>query len=309
MMGILEGKVVWVTGGGNGIGKDTALIAAKEGAKVVVNDLGGGFKGDDEGSPSPAEQVAAEIRSKGGKAFSNSDSVTSLKAMEALRDQTLKEFGGLHGVINPAGILRDAMFHKMTEFDWDKVIEVHLRGSYNVCRATIEHFREQQDGAYALFTSTSGLIGNIGQANYAAAKLGIMGLSRVVAMEGAKTNVRSNIIAPVAWTRMTQSVPIRDEAQAKRREQMAATIRPDQPAKLAVALVSQLAKGVTGQIFGARGDTIELYSQPRAIMNINKEGGWTPEGIAVEAFGQMKEKFFPVSRSATSPQPEQAKAG
>jgi len=308
-MGILEGKVVWVTGGGNGIGKDTALIAAKEGAKVVVNDLGGGFKGDDEGSASPAEQVAAAIRANGGKAFSNSDSVTSLKAMEALRDQTLKEFGGLHGVINPAGILRDAMFHKMTEFDWDKVIEVHLKGSFNVCRATIEHFREQQDGAYALSTSTSGLIGNIGQTNYAAAKLGIMGLSRVLAMEGARYGVRSNIIAPVAWTRMTQSVPIRDEAQAKRREQMAAMIRPDQPAKLAVALVSQLAKDVSGQIFGARGDVIELYSQPRAIMNINKEGGWTPEGIATECFGQMKDKFFPVSRSATSPQPEQAKAG
>lgn len=308
-MGILEGKVVWVTGGGNGIGKDTALIAAKEGAKVVVNDLGGGFKGDDEGSAGPAEKVAAEIRANGGKAFSNSDSVSSLAAMQALRDQTLKEFGGLHAVINPAGILRDAMFHKMTEFDWDKVIEVHLRGSYNVCRATIEHFREQQDGAYALFTSTSGLIGNIGQTNYAAAKLGIMGLSRVLAMEGAKYGVRSNIIAPVAWTRMTQSVPIRDEAQAKRREQMAALIRPDQPAKLAVALVSDLAKGVSGQIFGARGDTIELYSQPRAIMNINKEGGWTPEGIAREAFAQMKEKFFPVSRSATSSAPASAKTG
>src|ERR1700760_4886801 len=216
-MGILDGKVIWVTGGGNGIGKDTALIAAKEGATVVVNDLGGGFKGDDEGSASPAEQVAAEIRKGGGKAFANSDSVTSLRAMEDLRDHTLKEFGGLHGVINPAGILRDAMFHKMTDQDWDKVIEVHLRGSYNVCRATIEHFREQQDGVYALFTSTSGLIGNIGQANYA----------------GAKVNVRSNIIAPVAWTRLTQSVPIRDEAQAKRREVMAQTIRPDQPAKLA----------------------------------------------------------------------------
>ena len=309
-MGILEGKVVWVTGGGNGIGKDTALIAAKEGAAVVVNDLGGGFKGDqgDEGSPGPAETVAREIRAGGGKAMSNSDSVTSLKAMEALRDATLKEFGGLHGVINPAGILRDAMFHKMTEFDWDKVIEVHLRGSFNVCRATIEHFRESQDGAYALFTSTSGLIGNIGQTNYAAAKLGIMGLSRVIAMEGAKVNVRSNIIAPVAWTRMTQSVPIRDEAQAKRREQMAQMIRPDQPAKLAVALVSDLAKDVSGQIFGARGDTIELYSQPRAILNLTKEGGWTPEGIATECFGQMQEKFFPVSRSATSPQPVPAKA-
>jgi len=308
-MGILEGKVVWVTGGGNGIGKDTALIAAKEGAAVVVNDLGGGFKGDaaDEGSPGPAETVAREIRAGGGKAMSNSDSVTSLKAMEELRDLTLKEFGGLHGVINPAGILRDAMFHKMTEFDWDKVIEVHLKGSFNVCRATIEHFREQQAGSYALFTSTSGLIGNIGQTNYAAAKLGIMGLSRVLAMEGAKFNVRSNIIAPVAWTRMTQSVPIRDEAQAKRREIMAQTIRPDQPAKLAVALVSDLSREVSGQIFGARGDTIELYSQPRPILNLTKEGGWTPEAIATECFGQMKEKFFPTSRSATSPQP--AKAG
>jgi NAD(P)-dependent dehydrogenase (short-subunit alcohol dehydrogenase family) len=310
-MGILDGKVVWVTGGGNGIGKDTALIAAKEGATVVVNDLGGGFKGDagDAGDAGPAEIVAQEIRAGGGKALSNSDSVTDMKAVEALRDQTLKQFGRLDAVINPAGILRDAMFHKMTDFDWDKVIEVHLRGSYNVCRATIEHFREKQAGAYALFTSTSGLIGNIGQSNYAAAKLGIMGLSRVVAMEGAKVNVRSNIIAPVAWTRMTQSVPIRDEAQAKRREQMAQTIRPDQPAKLAVALVSDLAKDVSGQIFGARGDTIELYSQPRPIVNLTKDGGWTPEGIATEAFGQMKEKFFPVSRSATTPQPEQAKAG
>jgi NAD(P)-dependent dehydrogenase (short-subunit alcohol dehydrogenase family) len=306
VMGILEGKVVWVTGAGNGIGKDCALIAAKEGAKVVVNDLGGGIHGDDEGSAGPAEVVAREIRAGGGKAFSNSDSVTSLKAMEALRDQTLKEFGGLHGVMNPAGILRDAMFHKMTEADWDKIIEVHLKGHFNVCRATIEHFREQQDGSYALFTSTSGLIGNIGQTNYAAAKLGIMGLSRVLAMEGAKFNVRSNIIAPVAWTRLTQSVPIRDEAQAKRREQMAALIRPDQPAKLAVALVSDLAKDVSGQIFGARGETIELYSQPRVIMDLTKAEGWTPELIATEAFGKLKEKFFPVSRSATSPQPAKA---
>jgi NAD(P)-dependent dehydrogenase (short-subunit alcohol dehydrogenase family) len=304
-MGILEGKVVWVTGAGNGIGKDCALIAAKEGAAVVVNDLGGGIHGDDEGSAGPAEVVAREIRAGGGKAISNSDSVTSLKAMEALRDQTLKEFGGLHAVMNPAGILRDAMFHKMTEADWDKVIEVHLKGHFNVCRATIEHFREQQDGSYALFTSTSGLIGNIGQTNYAAAKLGIMGLSRVLAMEGAKFNVRSNIIAPVAWTRLTQSVPIRDEAQAKRREQMAKMIRPDQPAKLAVALCSDLAKSVSGQIFGARGETIELYSQPRVIQEATSPDSWTPEQIATDVFGAMKDKFFPVSRSASAPQPEQ----
>jgi len=305
-MGILEGKVVWVTGAGNGIGKDCALIAAKEGASVVVNDLGGGIHGDDEGSAGPAEVVAREIRAGGGKAFSNSDSVTSLKAMEALRDQTLKEFGGLHGVMNPAGILRDAMFHKMTEADWDKIIDVHLKGHFNVCRATIEHFREQNDGSYALFTSTSGLIGNIGQTNYAAAKLGIMGLSRVLAMEGAKFNVRSNIIAPVAWTRLTQSVPIRDEAQAKRREQMAQLIRADQPAKLAVALCSDLAKSVSGQIFGARGETIELYSQPRVIQEMTSKDSWTPEQIATDVFGAMQAKFFPVSRSAAAPAPAPA---
>jgi NAD(P)-dependent dehydrogenase (short-subunit alcohol dehydrogenase family) len=124
-------------------------------------------------------------------------------------EQALDTFGGLHAVINPAGILRDGMFHKMSEQDWDRVIEVHLKGSFNVARATIEHFREQNDGAYVFFTSTSGLLGNIGQTNYGAAKMGIAGLSRIIAMEGGRNNVRANCLAPVAWTRMTQSVPVR----------------------------------------------------------------------------------------------------
>jgi NAD(P)-dependent dehydrogenase (short-subunit alcohol dehydrogenase family) len=307
-MGILEGKTVWVTGGGNGIGKDCALIAAREGAKVVVNDLGGGFRGGDEGSAEPAELVAEEIRNGGGKAFSNSDSVTSLAAMEALRDKTLKEFGGLHAVINPAGILRDVMFHKMTEADWDKVIEVHLRGSFNVCRATIEHFREQNDGAYVLFTSTSGLYGNIGQTNYGAAKMGIAGLARIIAMEGASKNVRANAIAPVAWTRMTQSVPVKDEAQAARRAQMAATIRPDQPAKLSVALCADGAKHVSGQFFGSRGDDLILYSQPRPVMTLHKDEGWTPEAIVKEALPQLNEKAVPLAQRPGTPPPAAAKA-
>jgi len=288
-MGVLEGKVVWVTGGGNGIGRDCALIAAKEGAKVVVNDLGGGLHGGDEGSAGPAEIVAKEIRDGGGKAFSNSDSVTSLSAMNALRDKTLKELGGLHVVINPAGILRDTMFHKMSEADWDKVIEVHLRGSFNVCRATVEHFREQNGGAYVLFTSTSGLYGNIGQTNYGAAKMGIAGLSRIIAMEGAQKNIRANCIAPVAWTRMTQSVPVKDEAAAARRQQMAERVRPDQPAKLSVALCADGAT-ISGQFFGSRGDDIILYSQPRPIATLHKDAGWTPASIISEALPQLKEK-------------------
>jgi len=307
-MGVLEGKTVWVTGGGNGIGKDCALIAAKEGAKVVVNDLGGGFRGGDEGSAEPAEIVAAEIRRNGGKAFANSDSVTSLAAMQGLLEKTLKEFGGLHAVINPAGILRDAMFHKMTDQDWDSVISVHLRGSYNVCRATIEHFRDQNDGAYVLFTSTSGLYGNIGQANYGAAKMGIAGLARIIGMEGATKNVRANAIAPVAWTRMTQSVPVKDEAAAARRAQMAAAIRPDQPAKLSVALCADGAKNISGQFFGSRGDDLILYSQPRPIVTLHKDEGWTPESIIKEALPQMKEKEVPLMQRAGAPQPQAQKA-
>jgi NAD(P)-dependent dehydrogenase (short-subunit alcohol dehydrogenase family) len=295
-MGVLNGKVVLVTGGGNGIGRDCALIAAREGAKVLVNDLGGGLAGGDEGSSGPAAAVAEEIRRAGGEAVSNSDSVTSLESVRGMLEQALAAFGGLHAVIDPAGILRDGMFHKMPEADWDRVIEVHLKGSFNVCRATIEHFRNQQDGAYVLFTSTSGLYGNTGQTNYGAAKMGIVGLSRIIAMEGAARNVRCNCIAPVAWTRMTQSVPIRDEAHAARRQLMAETVRPDQPARLAVALVSEAAKTVSGQIFGVAGETLSLYSQPRPIDTLTNAEGWTVDTILSEALPKMSEKFYPFSR-------------
>jgi len=308
-MGILNGKVVLVTGGGNGIGRDCALIAAREGAKVVVNDLGGGLSGGDEGSTGPAESVAQEIRAAGGEAVSNSDSVTSLEACKGMLEQALDAFGGLHAVINPAGILRDGMFHKMSEADWDKVIDVHLRGTFNVCRATIEHFRAQEDGAYMLYTSTSGIIGNIGQANYGAAKMGIAGLSRIIAMEGAAKNVRCNCIAPVAWTRMTQSVPVKDEAQAARREQMARDIRADQPARFSVVLVSEAAKGVSGQIFGVSGENIILYSQPRPIETLGNAEGWTIETILSEALPKMQDKFYPLTRLPLAAPPSPAKVG
>jgi NAD(P)-dependent dehydrogenase (short-subunit alcohol dehydrogenase family) len=290
-MGVLDGKVVLVTGGGNGIGRECALIAAREGAKVLVNDLGGGERGGDEGSSGPAEAVAAEIRAAGGVAVSNSKSVTDMGAVKDMVQQAIDELGGLHSVINPAGILRDGMFHKMVDEDWDVVVAVHLRGSYNVCRATIEHFRNQNEGSYVLFTSTSGLIGNIGQTNYAAAKLGIMGLSRVLAMEGVSKNVRSNIIAPTAWTRLIATIPVKDEAGAARMEAMKQALRPDQPAKLAVALASPAASHVTGQIFGARSETLELFSQPRPVETVTSPDTWTVETILSEALPKMAPKF------------------
>jgi NAD(P)-dependent dehydrogenase (short-subunit alcohol dehydrogenase family) len=294
-MGVLDGRVVIVTGAGRGIGRECALLAAREGAKVVVNDLGGALSGGDEGDETPAQSVVNEIVAAGGDAVANTESVASLPAVRGMVEQARDCFGGLHAIISPAGILRDGMFHRMSEEDWDLVIEVHLKGSFNVCRASIELFREQQDGAYVLFTSTSGLIGNIGQSNYGAAKLGIMGLSRIVAMEGAAKNVRSNIIAPAAWTRMIASIPVKDEAQAARYERMKNSMRPDQIAQLAVALAAPAAARVTGQIFGARGDELLLYSQPRPINRMTRTEGWTPQLIIDTALPAMEGDFFVVN--------------
>lgn len=298
-MGMLEGKTVLVTGGGNGIGKECALLAAREGARLVVNDLGGGLTGSDEGDAGPAEQVAREIREAGGEAVSNSESVTDMTAVEGIFAQARDTFGGLHAIMNPAGILRDTMFHKMSEEDWKAVIDVHLQGSFNVARAAVEHFREQEDGSFVLFTSTSGLIGNIGQANYAAAKMGIVGLSRILAMEGVRKNVRSNVIAPFAWTRMIASIPVKDEAAAERVERMKQGMRADQVAQLAVALAADRAKHVTGQIFGVRGNEVVLFDQPRPVKSLARMEGWTPESLCEQAFPAMEGSFFDLGASAS----------
>lgn len=288
-MGQLDGKVVLVTGAARGIGRDCALIAAREGAKVVVNDLGASVKGDDEGDASPAQQVVDEIRAAGGEAVADGGSVSDRAGAKAMVELALDTFGGLHSVINPAGILRDKMFHKMDDADWDAVIDVHLNGHYNIARAAINHFRDQEDGSFVMFTSTSGLIGNIGQANYAAAKMGIAGLSRIIAMEGAAKNVRSNVIAPFAWTRMIATIPVKDDASAKRVEMFQKKMRADQVAVAAVALAA--AKDVSGQIFAVRGNEVFLMSQPRPIRGLGRLEGWTPDSLVEQGLPALSGQF------------------
>ena len=199
-MAALAGKVVVVTGAGGGIGREVALLAAQEGAAVVVNDLGGSVSGTGQDT-GPAQQVVADIQAAGGRAVANADSVTDYAGAQRIVQCALDSFGRVDGVVNNAGILRDAIFHKMAPEDFAAVVQVHLMGSFYVSRAAAEHFRAQGGGAFVHMTSTSGLVGNVGQANYAAAKLGIAGLSRSIALDMQRFGVRSNCISPFAWSR------------------------------------------------------------------------------------------------------------
>jgi len=286
-MGVLDGKTVLVTGGGSGIGRECALLAAREGANILVNDLGASLSGADNSDAGSAEIVANEIIENGGKADWNNQSVTDLNAVEQMVEQAKDTYGGLDIVMNPAGILRDGMFHKMSETDWRTVIDVHLHGTFNVTRAAVNLFREQEDGAFILFTSTSGLIGSIGQANYSAAKMGIAGLSRIIALEGQRKNVRSNVIAPFGWTRMTASVPVKGEEGLRRAKVRQEKMRADQVAHLAVALAAPDASRMNGQIFCVRGNEVSIFSQPRPVKAMTKLEGWTPAGLISEAFPAM----------------------
>jgi NAD(P)-dependent dehydrogenase (short-subunit alcohol dehydrogenase family) len=201
----VQDRVIVVTGAGGGLGREYALTLAAEGASVVVNDLGGSRDGTGAGH-NMADQVVAEIKDAGGRAVANYDSVAEPKGAENIIKTALDEFGAVHGVVSNAGILRDGTFHKMSFENWDAVLKVHLYGGYNVIRAAWPHFREQSYGRVVVATSTSGLFGNFGQANYGAAKLGLVGMINTLAQEGAKYNIRTNAIAPIAATRMTQDI-------------------------------------------------------------------------------------------------------
>ncbi len=201
----VQDRVIVVTGAGGGLGREYALTLAKEGASVVVNDLGGARDGTGAGH-NMADQVVQEIKDAGGRAVANYDSVAETEGAENIIKTALDEFGKIDGVVSNAGILRDGTFHKMTFENWDAVLKVHLYGGYNVIRAAWPHFRENNFGRVVVATSTSGLFGNFGQANYGAAKLGLVGLINTLAQEGAKYNIKTNAVAPIAATRMTQDI-------------------------------------------------------------------------------------------------------
>lgn len=295
MSGMVQGKVVIVTGAGGGIGRGVALGMAAAGAKVVVNDLGVGLDGKG-GDAGPAQRVVDEIRAAGGEAVANTDSVVGAASANQIVQCALDTFGRIDAVVNNAGNLRDRMFHKMSDDEWTQVLEVHLFGSFHVSRAAANHFRDQEAGAFVHMTSTSGLIGNFGQANYSAAKLGIVGLSKSIALDMARYNVRSNCIAPFAWSRMTSSIPAEtpeEKARVLRLQKMEA----GKIAPLAVYLASDAAKEVNAQIFAVRANEIMLFSQPRPVRSVHQSEGWTPESVAEVAIPAMRNSFFPLERS------------
>src|SRR5512134_2236611 len=253
---MMQGKSVVVTGAGRGIGAAIAKLMAGEGAKVVVNDIGVSLAGTG-GDQTPAHQVVAEIEKAGGVAIANTDSVAEFLSAGKIVQCAVDTFGRIDCVVNNAGILRDAIFHKMTEDEWDAVVTVMLKGAFNTSRHAADHFRKQESGSYVHMTSTSGLVGAMGQVNYGAAKLGMVGLSKNIAIDMQRFNVRSNCIAPVAWTRMTASIPSKDPAAARRMERYQ-QITAGHNAPLAVFLASDAAAGVTGQIFSVRKNEIFL---------------------------------------------------
>jgi NAD(P)-dependent dehydrogenase (short-subunit alcohol dehydrogenase family) len=292
---MLDGKVVAVTGAGGGIGRDLALACAAAGASVVVNDIGASLTGEglDGG---PAQQVVGEIVAAGGRAVANTDNVADPKGGEGIIGSALSAFGRIDGVINNAGILRDRFFHKMSEVEFDAVVKVHLYGSYHVARAAANHFKEQGSGSYVFMTSTSGLVGNFGQANYSAAKLALTALSKSIALDMQKFNVRSNCIAPFAWSRMIASIPTDTPDQVERVAKLQ-QMTPAKIAPLAVYLLSDAAKDVNAQVFGVRNNEVFLFSQPRPVRSVHRSEGWTPESIAEHAMPSLAKSFFPLDRS------------
>ncbi|MCF5509651.1 MULTISPECIES: SDR family NAD(P)-dependent oxidoreductase [Pseudomonas] len=293
---MLDKKVVVVTGAGGGIGRAIALEMARSGAAVVINDVGVSLGGEG-GSATPAEETRRLIEQAGGRAVINTESVADWNGAQQIVACAMDSFGRIDGVVNNAGIIRDVIFHKMSPEDWLSVIQVHLNGSFFVSRAAAEHFRKQESGAFVHMVSTSALIGNVGQANYSAAKLGIVALSKSIALDMQRYNVRSNCIAPFAWSRMTSAIPDttpQEKARVERLKQMT----PEKNAPLAAYLLSDQAKVVSGQIFTVRRNELFLMGQNRPLRSVQQSEGWTPQNIAEHGMPALSGSFTPLQVSA-----------
>lgn len=295
-MGMVEGKVVVVTGAGRGVGREIALLLGSEGAKVVVNDVGAALDGAG-ADATPADEVVGLIRAAGGTAIADHRSIAEWQTAHEIVKSAVDQFGRIDGLVNVAGILRDRIFHNMSQPEWQAVIDVHLNGSFYMSRAAAPYFRQQGSGSFVHFTSTSGLVGNVGQANYAAAKLGIVGLSKSIALDMTRFAVRSNCIAPFAWSRMIGSIPTDSPEQQARVEKLKG-MSADKIAPLAVFLVSDAAREVTGQIFGVRKNEVFLFSQPRPIRAMQRSEGWTPQSLADHLLPAFRKDFYPLDVSA-----------
>jgi len=284
-----------VTGAARGIGREIALLMAQLGARVVVNDYGGSEAGQGT-TQAPANEVVEEIRKAGGQAVASYDSVATMAGGERIVQTAIDAFGRLDIVVNNAGILRDRMIFNMTEEEWDAVIDTHLKGTFAVTRAAAPRMKEQRSGRFVNMTSTSGLVGNIGQANYAAAKLGIVGLTKVVALDMARYNVTANCISPFAWTRMIGTIPTETAAQKARVEKIK-KMSPAHIAPVAAFLASDAAKDITGQVIGVRGKEIMLFGHMRPIMREHHAEGWTVERLAEMFPGTLQHHLVPLDTS------------
>jgi len=294
MPNLLKDKVVIVTGSGRGVGQYVAEEAGRQGARVIVNDVG-----KDEQGNYTAEVIAAGINNTGGEAIASLDNVAERKSAEQLIGIAIEEWGKLDGLVNNAGILRDRIFHKMSEEEWDQSIHVNLKGCFNTSRIAASVFKEQNSGALVHMTSTSGLIGNFGQANYSAGKMGLIGLSKSIALDMQRYNVRSNCIAPFAMTPMVMAGIPRETDEDKERWRIIERMAPEKVAALTCGLLSDAAADISGQIFGARANEVYLFSQPRPIrtMHIGDHAGITAESVVERVLPSFRSSMYPLDRS------------
>lgn len=293
--GVVQNKVVVVTGAGGGIGRAIAKMMAAEGAKVVVNDLGTNVNGQGIDA-SIAQAVVDEIAASGGDAVASGDSVMDWDGAHRIVQTALDAYGRIDCVVNNAAILRDVIFHKMTKDDWDLSLGVNLTGAFYVSRAAAPHFRKQESGCFIHLSSTSGLVGGLGQANYGAGKIGLVGLSKSIAVDMKRFGVRSNIVAPTAYTRMAEAIPTQTDEQKERMRQRE-PVPPEKNAPIVVFLASDAARDVSGQVFYARKNELILFSQMRPLQRVHCSEGWTPQTIAEHALPAFQNGFYPLELS------------